>query len=70
MKENTFQVSVDKACPACSQSCPGFETDFVDFYADFNSDKPVERSIFCKNQSLCMYLWNYLEKHNDSLESH
>lgn len=68
--DEKFQIYIEKACPACSQNCPGVEIKTMDFYSSFDSNEVIERSRYCENFYLCKYLWNYLEKHKDDLESH
>lgn len=68
---NTFEISVNKACPACDISCPNFEFDSTTMYGEsYCNGRIAVHEFFCKNGELCSKLWCYLKKHNSALEGH
>lgn len=70
MEEN-FNISVEKACPACSINCRNFEIDSTSYYGEsFRGGKVVYRKYFCQNANHCKNLWSYLMKYKNDLEGH
>lgn len=67
MKNETIQISISKACPACSTNCPELELELIPCYGD---GKVVIRNYYCTKRYICKNLWSYLMKYKNSLEGH
>lgn len=70
MKNETMQISINKACPACSTSCPELELESTACYGESRNDKVVIRDYYCTKRDICERLWSYLMKYKNRLEGH
>ena len=68
--EKSFQIDINKVCPACGISCPEFKLDFEEIYADSHRELTKIAAFNCMNRNICRHLWSYLMKYKNSLEGH
>lgn len=70
MKNETIQISINKACPACNDNCPELELESTTCCGESWNGKVVIRNYYCAKRDVCKNLWSYLVKYKNSSEGH
>lgn len=70
MKNETMQISISKACPACDPNCPELELEYTSCCGESLGGKIVIRNYYCTKRDICKNLWARLMKNKNSLEGH